>query len=434
MNVIGLSGLSNGLSFKKQKLRGLSQREYYVGQGFDAAAALVGQEGIIAAAEEERFTHEKATGAFPVNAIRYCLQAGQLAPDQVDWVAHGFSYEPHRAIFEGEPFTRDQYNEVFSPEAQRKLLDQYFPGSGWSERFIPVPHHVAHAASAFFPSGFDEALILVSDGMGEVQSATVAVGRENDLEVLTEIPAFHSLGMLYGVFSLYLGFYMNSDEYKVMGLAPYGNPRRFFNQMISLVSLRNDGTYTIPAFAHNRTLEERETHRGILNYLAQQFGPAREPESEITQTHKDLAAALQAVLQTCQLHLLRHFKRQTGLKNLCLAGGVALNCSTNGGIKRSELFDQVFVQPASGDDGTALGAALWAQRQKNPAFKRPANTVPLWGPEFSDDEISRLLGTRNDCRVVQPESYEALCREVAGHLSHGDIVAWFRGRMEFGPR
>ncbi len=270
--------------------------------------------------------------------------------------------------------------------------------------------------------------------MGEVQSATLAVGQGNDIRILTEIPAFHSLGMLYGVFSLYLGFYMNSDEYKVMGLAPYGNPRRFFNQMLSLVSLRNDGTYTIPAFAHNRTMEERETHRGILRYLEQQFGPPREPESEITQTHKDLAASLQALLQTCQLHVLRHFKRQTGLKNLCLAGGVALNCSTNGVIKRSELFKEVFVQPASGDDGTALGAALWAHRQKNSTFKRPPNTVPLWGPEFTDAQIAKLLDSRKDCRVVEPESWDALCREVAGHLNRGDIVAWFQGRMEFGPR
>src|SRR5439155_21126725 len=239
--------------------------------------------------------------------------------------------------------------------------------------------------------------ILVSDGMGEVQSATIATGQGNDIKVLTEISAFHSLGILYGVFSLYLGFYMNSDEYKIMGLAPYGNPRRFFNQMMSLVSFKNDGTYTIPAFAHNRTFEERETHRGIISYLVEQFGPAREPESEITQTHKDLAAGLQALLQTCQLHVLRHFKRQTGLKNLCLAGGVALNCSANGLIKRSELFDEVFVQPASGDDGTALGAALWVQREKNGSFKRPANTVPLWGPEFSDEEISSILDSRKDC-------------------------------------
>src|SRR6266850_307907 len=355
MNVIGLSGLSNSLSFKQRKLPGLSQREYYIGQGFDAAAALVGEEGVIAAAGEERFTREKATGAFPINAIRYCLKAGNMTAVDVDWIAHGFSYEPHRAIFEGEPFTKDQYEEVFSPESQRKLIEQHFGHTRWAEKFLPVPHHLAHAASAFYPSGFDEALILVSDGMGEVQSATIAVGQGNDIKILTEISAFHSLGMLYGVFSLYLGFYMNSDEYKVMGLAPYGNPRRFFNQMLSLVSLKNDGTYTIPAFAHNRTLEERETHRGILNHLVQLFGPAREHESEITQTHKDIAAGLQALLQTRQLHVLRHFKRETGLKNLCLAGGVALNCSTNGVIKRSELFDQVFVQPASGDDGTAVG-------------------------------------------------------------------------------
>jgi natural product biosynthesis luciferase-like monooxygenase protein len=434
MNVIGISGLAHSLSFKQRKMPGLSPREYYIGQGFDAAAALVTDNGIAAAVAEERFTREKATGAFPLNAIHYCLAAAKLRESEIDWIAHGFSYEPYRDLFQNEAFTPAQYAEVYSPEVQRKLLQEHFPKTRWADKFVPVQHHLAHAASAFYPSGFDQSLILVSDGMGEAHSATVALGKGNDIEVLAEIPAFHSLGTLYGVFSLYLGFYMNSDEYKVMGLAPYGNPRRFLNQMLSLVNLKSDGTYTIPAFARNRTLEERETHRGIINHLVEVFGPAREPESDITQTHKDLAAGLQALLQTCQLHLLRHFKRQTGQKNLCLAGGVALNCSTNGVIKRSELFDRVFIQPAAGDDGTALGAALWVQRQKNPKFKRPANTVPLWGPEFGEAQIATALDPRKDCRVVQPESYEALCREVATHLNRGKIVAWFQGRMEFGPR
>jgi len=434
MNIIGISGLSNSVAFKQKQLPGLSKREYNIAQGLDAAAALAGPQGIIAAAAEERFTREKATGAFPVNAIRYCLQAGNLRHQEVDFIAHGFSYESHRASFQADDFSRRQYVEVFSPEAQKRRLDEHFPKTGWSNKFVPVPHHLAHAASAFYVSGFDESLILISDGMGEVQSMTVAVGKGADITVLAQVPAFHSLGTLYGVFTLHLGFYMNSDEYKVMGLAPYGNSRRFFKQIMEFVSLKSDGTYTIPVFAQNHTLLERETHAGVLRFLTEKFGPAREPEAEITQSHKDIAAALQAVVQTCQLHVLRHFKRETGQRNVCLAGGVALNCAANGVIKRSELFDRVFVQPAAGDDGCALGAALYVQRLHEPEFKPRRMTVPLWGPEFSEREIRSIIAGREDCSLVEMESFDAVCKEVAARIDKGEIVAWFQGRMEFGPR
>ena len=434
MNVIGYSGLSNSVSFKQQQFPGLSSRDYNIAQGFDAAAALVGLEGVLAAAAEERFTRQKATGAFPINAIRYCLRSANLNLKDVDYFAHGFSYEPHKAAFQTDDFVRRQYEEVFSPEVQIRFLSEHFGGLDWDKKFIPVSHHLAHAASAFYPSGFENALLFISDGMGEVQSMTVATGQGNDIKILAEIPAFHSLGTLYGVFTHYLGFYINSDEYKVMGLAPYGNARRFFNEIMEFVSLRNDGTYTLPIFAHNHTREEQETHAGVLKFLAEKFGPPRDPESDITQLHKDLAASLQSVLQTCQLHVLRHFRRQTGLKNLCLAGGVALNCSCNGLIKRSDLFDRVFVQPAAGDDGTALGAALYVQRLYDPKFKPHRISVPLWGPEFTDKEIRQALASRNDCHVAEKASFDQLCKDVAERLAKGQIVAWFQGRMEFGPR
>jgi natural product biosynthesis luciferase-like monooxygenase protein len=434
MNVLGYSGLSNSYSFKQKQFPGLSAREYNIAQGFDAAAALVRQEGVLAAAAEERFTRQKATGAFPINAIRYCLKAGNLQLDEVDYVAHGFSYEPYKTAFQADEFARRQYDEVFAPEVQKRFLSEHFGALDWDKKFVPVPHHLAHAASAFYPSGFENALILISDGMGEVQSMTVATGQGSDINVITEIPAFHSLGTLYGVFTHYLGFYINSDEYKVMGLAPYGNSRRFFNEIMEFVSLRNDGTYTLPVFAHNHTREELESHAGVLKFLADKFGPAREPESEITQHHKDLAASLQSVLQTCQLHVLRHFRRQTGQKNLCLAGGVALNCSCNGLIKRSEIFERVFVQPAAGDDGTAIGAALYVQRLHEPKFKSHRISVPLWGPEFSDVEIREALRVRNDCQIIEKASFDELCKDVTDRLAKGQIVAWFQGRMEFGPR
>jgi carbamoyltransferase len=432
MNIIGISGIHQNVEFKRREFPNLSSREYRIAQGFDSAAALVTEARVVAAAEEERFTGEKATGDFPVNAIRYCLAAANLQPGDIDFFAHGFDYEPFSSSFQEQPLARKQYAELYSPEVQKRHLSEFFPGFGWENRFVPVPHHLAHAASAFYPSGFEEALILVSDGMGEIHSMTVASGHGTDLKILKQIPAFHSLGILYGVFTLYLGFYMGMDEYKVMGLAPYGNPRRYFDAVMALVKLKEDGTYTIPLFAQDRTMIEAETHAGVLRVLVEKFGPARGPDAEITQHHKDLAAALQWVLQACQMHVLRHFKKETGLRNLCLAGGVALNCSANGVIRRSRMFERMFVQPAAGDDGTAIGAALYAQRLHDNSFRPVEMSLPLWGPEFEEQEMRRVLDERVE--FTRPGSYEELSRDVAARLAAGQIVAWFQGRMEFGPR
>jgi len=314
------------------------------------------------------------------------------------------------------------------------LLDEHFPGIDWRKRFVPVPHHLAHAASAFYPSGFDEALILVSDGMGERESTTVAVGSGHEIKVLKQVKAPHSLGILYGVFTLYLGFYMNLDEYKVMGLAPYGDPHRYFDRLMDLVNLQTDGSYSIPVLSQNRTRAEQETYAGTLQVLTEAFGPARDPEAELTERHMDLAAALQEVLQTSLLHVLEHFQRETGQANLGMAGGVALNCTANGVIHKRQLFDRMFVQPAAGDDGTALGAALYVQHLEEPDTPRARMTVPLWGPSFDSEQIGDVLNSRQDCRVTHFECFEDLMGDVAERLADGQILGWFQDRMEFGPR
>ena len=434
MNIIGISGVHQNVAFKARELPGLSKRQYRINQGFDSAAALVAGGAVVAAAAEERFTREKATGDFPVQAIQYCLQAGNIKIDEVDFLAHGFAYEPFASAFQEPEYARKQYQELYSPEVQKRHLKHYFPGVDWERKFIAVPHHLAHAASAFYLSGFEESLILVSDGMGEVHSMTVAVGQGTDIKILKQVPAFHSLGILYGVFTLYLGFYMNMDEYKVMGLAPYGNPRRYFDKVMELVNLKNDGTYIVPAFAQDKTLIEKETHEGVLRLLTDRFGPPRDPDGEITQHHQDIAAALQAVLQACQLHVARHFKAETGQRNLCLAGGVALNCSLNGVLRRSRIFNNMFVQPAAGDDGCALGAALYAGKLQDTGFKPRKMALPLWGPEYGENEVRRALDDREDCRWTKADSFEELCRQVAERLAAGEVVAWFQGRMEYGPR
>jgi len=434
MNIIGISGINGNVAFKRREFPALSERQYRINQGFDSAAALVRQGEVIAAAAEERFTRQKATGDFPIQAIRYCLEAGRVSMEDVDLLAHGFDYGSFRSAFQESEYSRKQYSELYSPDVQRQHLAMHFPGVDWEKKFIAVPHHLAHAASAFYPSGFAEALIVVSDGMGEAHSLTIALGQGTEIQILRQVSAFHSLGILYGVFTLHLGFLMNMDEYKVMGLAPYGNPRHYFNEVMELISLKDDGTYTIPVFGQDKTPADRETHAGVLAMLQERFGAPREPGDELTQNHKDIAAALQSVLHTCQLHVLRHFQGQTGQHHLCLAGGVALNCSANGVLRRSRLFGQVFIQPAAGDDGTALGAALYASKVQDPDYRPRKMTVPLWGPEFDGSQVRRAIEARPDCAWTKFDSFPELCHQVAERLADGEVVCWFQGRMEFGPR
>ena len=434
MRVLGYSGFDRSVPFKRARFPDLARREYRIVQGLDSAVALVGDDGVEFAAAEERFSGAKSTGAFPVGAIRACLEHARLKPDSIDVVAHAFAYDCVASFFQHDDFSRAQYTEVYDPALQVECLRTHFAGVDWASRFVAVPHHLAHAASAFYQSGFPESLILVSDGMGEVQSATILLGSGSELSVVATVPALHSIGVLYSVFTLYLGFAFNMDEYKVMGLAPYGDPRRYYSRIMELVRLQADGTYTIPLFGEDRTLEEQQTHRGVLRVLTELFGPPREPEGAMEQRFMDLAAALQAVLQACQLHVLAHFQQKTGARNLCMAGGVALNCTANGVIRRSRLFDDVFVQPAAGDDGAALGAALYVRHDRDRSAPRSRITAPLWGPGFDRSAIDRAAGESADVEIRRFASFDSLAEDAARRLADGEILGWFQGRMEFGPR
>ncbi|HET7792707.1 MAG TPA: carbamoyltransferase C-terminal domain-containing protein [Rhizobacter sp.] len=434
MNILGLSGFDNAVSFKRRHFPDLEKRAYRIAQGFDSAAVLLRDGAVQFGIAEERITREKATGEFPFRSIKASLAHAGIDASKLDFVAHCFNYAPHKAGMQEEAFYRGQYDEVYDPALQVKLLEQHFPGTDWASKFVAVPHHLAHAASAFYQSGFKESLVFVSDGMGETDSMTVYTAQGADLKLLASVPAFHSLGVLYSAFTLYLGFDFNMDEYKVMGLAPFGDKRKYFNQVMELVRLKDDGTYAIPLFAQNQTVLERESHAGVLKALVERFGPARMPDGEMNQHYKDLAAAVQAVLQTVQLHVLRHFSSTTGLENLCMAGGVSLNCTANGIIKRSNLFDNVFVQPAAGDDGAALGAALYVQHTRQPGTPAPRIAAPLWGPEYSTSEVEAVLKARTDIDVKRFDTVEALTAATAERLERGEILGWFQGRMEFGPR
>lgn len=436
MHVIGISGLDRTLDFKQANFPDLAQRGYRIAQGFDSAAALVSHGEIVAAAAEERFCREKGTHRFPKEALRYCLVEGGISPEDVGLVAHSFSYDQVEVYFSRGDLTQRRYREVLAPEVQRRALQEAFPSVDWTERFVPVPHHLAHAASAYYPSGYDEALVLITDGMGEIHSATALVATPDGMEIIAEIPASHSLGILYGAITLYLGFWMGFDEYKVMGLAPYGDPSRYLNELARYVELVDDGTYRVPLLALNRSEAEKETHGGVLRELQQAFGPPREPGTPIEQRHKDLAAALQALLERAQLHLLRHLKVETGLENLCMAGGVALNCTANGVIRKSGLFRRMFVQPAAGDDGSSLGAALWVAAERGEDLKtlRTPMSSPYWGPGFGAEDIRRAIDGRDEIQVADYGDDRGLLREVARRIGAGEVIGWYQGRMEFGPR
>jgi len=430
VNVIGISGLDNSVAFKRRELPDLDPGEYRVAQGFDSAAALVTDDDVAAAAAEERFTGEKSTGAFPRNAILYCLEAAGLEPADIDHIAHGFAYKPM-------PFHRDgsleqrRYNEVYAPEVTAGRAEEMFPG--WGSRFVSVPHHMAHAASAFHLSGFDDSLIVIADGMGEIESLTVAVGEGDAIRVLRRYSIPQSLGILYSVFTLYLGFEMMMDEYKVMGLAPYGDPGRYRDEMQQVIELGDEGSYQIPILAHN-TRAEWETHRGALRALDDLFGERREPGGPVDDRHRDVAAAVQAGLEDVLFHVLEHFQKDTGARRLCMAGGVALNCTVNGLIADRGMFDDMFVQPASADDGSALGAALHVHRTHGRGERRMRMTMPYWGPDLTEASIETGLAARRDVTAQRYDDVDELLSVAAERLAAGEVVAWAQGRLEFGPR
>ena len=436
MDVVGFSGLNNSRPFKRSRFADLDNRYSRICQGFDSAAVLVNDTGVVAAAAEERFVRTKATGEFPLNAINYCLDSGKKSINDLDCIAHAFDYRPYKALYDRDDLAASQYQQVYDPSNQLELLGQHFPlVEDWRQRFVSVPHHLAHAASAYYPSGFTEALIVVADGMGEMEGVTVAVGSGDNIEILQTIPSINSLGILYSVFTLYLGFEFNMDEYKVMGLAPYGNPRTYFAKVMNLIDLRDDGTHTVPLLHRNATPLDRETYAGSIATLIELFGPAREPKSEITRHHQDIAAALQTVLQSTMLHLMKQFQRNTGMDNLATAGGVALNCSANGVLKRSGIFKQSFIQPAAGDDGSALGAALVARKQRGGSVQIGKKMrMPYWGPDITVDGIKQALAEHTGLDIQHYPKEAGLLQDIAQRLVKGEIIGWCQGRMEFGPR
>lgn len=409
----------------------------------DSAAALVVDGQIVAAAQEERFTRVKHDHEFPLHAIDYCLQEAGLTPAELDYV--GFYDKPFlkferlietylaycpvgfRSFLQAIPLWVHQ--KLHLPREMSRGL-----GGNYRRKFIFPEHHESHAASAFFPSPFEEAAILTLDGVGEWATTSYGSGHGNRISLTHELHFPHSLGLLYSAFTYYCGFKVNSGEYKLMGLAPYGEPR--FVEAINehLIDVKEDGSFRMDQSYFNYCQGLTMTSRKF----DQLFGaPPRKPESPLTQRDMDLAASVQQVTEEIMLRISRHVHKETGLNNLCLAGGVALNCVGNGRILREGPFENVWIQPAAGDAGGALGVALliWHQLLDEPrAVAVPdAQGGSLLGPQYTNDEIRHFLDGEGAV-YERFASEQALCERVAELLAEENVVGWLQGRMEFGPR
>ena len=403
----------------------------------DSGAALVRDGRLIAAAEEERFSRRKHDNGFPRLAVEYCLREAGITIDQVDHI--GFYEKPLVKFNRILETILDRWPRTLRPwlaamplwlSHRLRIGDDIRKQLATDKDILFCQHHLSHAASAFLVSPFEEAAIITADGVGEWTTTAWGIGRGSDIELRKEIRFPHSVGLLFSAVTAYLGFQVNDAEWKVMGLAPYGEPR-FVDRFREIVDVKEDGSlrFDLSYFTHTHS-----TTRTFSRKWERLFGqPARRPEAEMTDFHRDFAASGQKVVEEIMVRMARHVRRQTGLTNLCLAGGVALNCVANWRMLREAGFSDVFIQPAAGDSGGALGTAFYIH---NTVLKRPRvfrMDHALWGPAFDNDEIERFL-KRAGATYQRVNDEAELLRTAASMIADGKVVAWFQGRLEFGPR
>ena len=413
----------------------------------DSAAALVEDDRIIAAAQEERFTRKKHDSSFPQNAIEYCLQAGNVRLDELDYI-----------VFYDKPFLKferllETYvamaprgfrsfkmaiplwlrEKLFQKSLLRSELKRFSENGDWKAQLLFCEHHLSHAASAFFPSPYEDAAVLTMDGVGEWATTSAAMGSGNRLQVFQEIHFPHSLGLLYSAFTYYTGFKVNSGEYKVMGLAPYGEPRYAKLILDKIIDLKPDGSFRLDMSYFNYCTGLTMTNQRFSDLFG---APVRAPNELLTPFHMDIAASIQAVLEEIVLRMTRALAKQTGARNLCLAGGVALNCVANGKVLRDGAFENIWIQPAAGDAGGAVGAALAAVHLYEGHPRRPDGGDrmhgSLLGPSYSQLDIERRLTAAGAHFSVVGEG--DMVEQAADALAKQQAVGWFQGRLEFGPR
>jgi len=410
----------------------------------DAAAALVGDGKIISAAQEERFTRKKNDSDFPRHAVQFCLRHANLTLAQLDAVVFydkpilkfARLLETYLAVAPGgwRTFPTVLSNWLGEKLDLRKAIRAELPELRPDCQILFTEHHQSHAASAFYPSPYDEAAILTIDGVGEWATTTIGHGRGSEIKMLKELRFPHSLGLVYSAFTDYCGFRINSGEYKLMGLAPYGEPKYADAIHRELLDIKADGSFWLNLdyfnFLRGTTMTNEKFHKLF-------GGPPRGPEEKIEQRHMDVARSIQLVTEEIMLLLARHAREVTGQKNLCMAGGVALNCVANGRILKEKIFERIWIQPAAGDAGGALGAALAAWNSQattgtGKKIKGDAMQASLLGPGFSDDEIETVLRSHN--AVFQKLENAALLDFTVELLKTEKVIGWFQGRMEFGPR
>ena len=413
----------------------------------DSAACLIQDGEIIAAAQEERFTRKKHDPSYPKNAINFVLNYSNLKLSEVDQIVFfekpflkferlletyvAFAPKGFLSFAKAMPLWIKE--KLFQKNLLFKKLKEHDKNYKSDENIYFSDHHLSHAASAFFPSPFEEAVVLTADGVGEWATTTVAIGKGNNLEVKKEIQFPHSLGLLYSAFTYYTGFKVNSGEYKLMGLAPYGSPI-FQDKIKKLIDIKDDGTFHLNQKYFNYATGLTMTNDKFYKLFSQK---PRDPKIEqITQFHMDIASSIQKVTEEIMIKLAKGIRNEYGIKNLCLAGGVALNCVANGKILKEKIFDNIWIQPAAGDAGGSLGAALalWHIEQGNNRVvgKNDSMKGSYLGCEFDQQQIEKDLNSLG--ANFQTFEYESLIEKTAGFLANEKAIGWFQGRMEFGPR
>ena len=409
----------------------------------DSAAALVSDDQIIAAAQEERFTRIKHDESFPQNAVNYCLDEAYCQVDELD---HVVFYEKPLLKFDRlletylsfAPSGLNSFVKAMPQWLKQKLhlpreIKKGLYGK-WQKPIVFVTHHESHAASAFYPSPFEQSAILTMDGVGEWDTTTIGIGRGNEIQLKKAIHFPHSLGLLYSAFTYFCGFKVNSGEYKLMGLAPYGKP--IFKDLIlrELIELKEDGSFEINLHYFNYCQGLTMTNKHFDRLFG---GPPRQPENQITEREINLASSIQAVTEEVVSKMAKFVREETGMKNLCLSGGVALNCVSNGKLQRENLFENIWIQPSSGDAGGALGAALFVNYQllgrNREVNSEDSMSGSYLGPQFTNSEISSFLQQANAISTFYKDE-DQLLDYVCDAIENELIVGWFQGRMEYGPR
>lgn len=414
----------------------------------DSAAALIEDGHIKCAAQEERFTRKKHDSSFPSNAVAFCLEETGINSSDIDHVAFydkpflkferlletyiAFAPRGFKSFKMALPLWLRE--KLFQKKLLKEELEKKYPDTEWSSRLLFSEHHLSHAASAYYPSPFDNAVVLTMDGVGEWATTSVAIGNGNRLDIHKELHFPHSLGLLYSAFTYYTGFKVNSGEYKLMGLAPYGEPRFVKTILENLIDLKTDGTFRLNMEYFNYCTGLTMTNKRFDNL----FGiPPRKPDHQVEQVHMDLAASIQAVTEDVVLRLTRSLAKEYGIPNLCLAGGVALNCVANGKILRDGSYKSVWIQPAAGDAGGALGAAMVAnylhcEMPRQRTNGRDCMQGAYLGPRFPDPDVKQRLEAVGARYEVLGDT--EVIHRTAQALTDGKAVGWFQGKMEFGPR